>query len=253
MCNYKIPRIIHYCWFGTGEKPEIVKKCIESWKNNLKDYEIKEWNEESFDININEFTRQAYKAKKYAFVSDYVRVYALYNYGGIYLDTDVEVLQSFDNYLKSDSFWGFEAGNYIATSTIGAAKGNKLIKRFLDSYNGKQFLNGDGSLNITTNVKIVSEIFEELGVKLDGKYKKIEGVASIYPIEIFSPYDYRYFEDLSTNKTVSIHYYYKSWISNKDKIKQVVKKIIIKVIGVRNIKNIKFNIKGEIHWYERDA
>ena len=234
----KIPKIIHYCWFGRGEKPEIVKKCINSWKDKLKDYEIKEWNEDSFDINTNEFIRQAYQAKKYAFVSDYVRVYALYNYGGIYLDTDVEVFQSFDKYLNNDSFWGFEAGNFIATSTIGAAKGNKLIKRFLDSYERKSFINNDGSFNVTTNVKMVSNIFEELGVELNGKYQEINGIGVVYPIEIFSPYDYRYYEDMRNSDTVCIHKYYKSWLPINIKMKIKIKKIICKIIGVKKLKRI---------------
>ena len=113
----KIPKIIHYCWFGRGEKPEIVKRCINSWKENLKDYEIIEWNENNFDININNYVKEAYENKKYAFVSDYVRVYALYNMGGIYFDTDVEVFKSLDEFLQEDSFWGFEEKDYIATRT----------------------------------------------------------------------------------------------------------------------------------------
>ena len=104
----RIPKTIHYCWFGRGEKPEIVKKCIDTWKDKLSDYEIIEWNEDNFDINQNDYVKEAYKAKKFAFVSDYVRVYALYNYGGIYLDTDVEVFKSFDDVLDNESFWGFE-------------------------------------------------------------------------------------------------------------------------------------------------
>ena len=234
--SYNIPRIIHYCWFGKGEKPEIVKKCIASWKENLTDYEIKEWNEDSFDINSNEFVRQAYENKKYAFVSDYVRVYALYNYGGIYLDTDVEVIQDFDKYLENESFWGFEIGNYVATSTIGAAKENKLIKKFLDSYDGKTFLNEDGSFNVTTNVKIVSEIFENLGVNLNGEYQEIEEIGAIYPLEIFSPYDYRYYQDLRNKDTVCIHHYYKSWLPFSEKIKQRAKKTLIKFMGVKRFK-----------------
>ncbi len=234
----KIPKIIHYCWFGRGEKPDIVKRCIESWRKILKDYEIKEWNEDSFDINSNNFVRQAYENKKYAFVSDYVRVYALHNYGGIYLDTDVEVIQNFDKYLEDDSFWGFEVGNYIATSTIGAAKGNKLIKKFLDSYEGKTFLNEDGSFNVKTNVKIVSEIFEDLGVKLNGEYQEIEGIGSVYPLEIFSPYDYRYYEELSNKDTVCIHHYYKSWLPLTEIVKQVIKKIAIKLIGTKRFEKL---------------
>lgn len=227
----KIPKIIHYCWFGREEKPEIVRKCISSWKENLIGYEIKEWNEDSFDINSNNFVKQAYENKKYAFVSDYVRVFALYNYGGIYLDTDVEVIQNFNNYLDKESFWGFEVGDYVATSTIGASKGNKLIKEFLDSYYDKEFLNEDGSFNVTTNVKIVSNIFENLGLKLNGEYQEIEGIGVIYPLEIFSPYDYRYYEDLRNKDTVCIHHYYKSWLSIRDRFKQYLKRSFIKVFG----------------------
>lgn len=236
-----IPKIIHYCWFGRGEKPEVVKKCIDSWRENLIGYEIKEWNEDSFDINSNNFIRQAYENKKYAFVSDYVRLFTLHNYGGIYLDTDVEVIQNFDKYLNNESFWGFEVGNYVATSTIGAAKGNKLIKKFLDSYEGKTFINEDGSFNVTTNVKIASNIFEKLGIKLNGEYQKIEGIGAIYPLEIFSPYDYRFYEDLRNNDTVCIHHYYKSWLPFSEKLKQRIKKTLIKYMGVKRFKRLSNN------------
>ena len=141
--NNTIPKTIHYCWFGNNDKPTIVKKCIESWEKNLSDYEIIEWNEETFNIECNDFVKEAYEKKMYAFVSDYVRVYALYNYGGIYLDTDVEVNKSFNDLLENDSIWGFEEKNYIATSTIGARKGNELIKEFLDEYNGRKFIKND--------------------------------------------------------------------------------------------------------------
>ena len=167
----KIPKIIHYCWFGGKDKPEVIKKYINSWKEKLRDYEIKEWNESNFDISSNIFVKQAYESGKYAFVSDYVRVYALYNYGGIYMDTDVEVKQPFsDEILGNDSFWGFEEKNYIATSTIGTKKGNKLIKRFLDSYDGKEFIKEDGEIDTLTNVAIVSNIIEGIGIRLDGTY-----------------------------------------------------------------------------------
>lgn len=235
----KIPKIIHYCWFGRGEKPEIVKQCIKSWEKILKDYEIREWNEDTFDISINDFVKEAYENKKYAFVSDYVRVYALYNFGGIYMDTDVEVFKSFDEYLNNESFWGFEVGNYIATSTIGASKGNKVIKTFLESYEGKGFLNNDGSFNITTNVKIVSEIFEKLGATLNGEYQEIKEVGAIYPIEIFSPYDYRYYEILKTEKTICMHHYYKSWLPADEKVKQFFKKRFINIFGSNILKKLR--------------
>lgn len=172
----KIPSIIHYCWFGGGEKPEIVQKCIDSWKRNLPEYEIIEWNENNFDIECNLYVKEAYDAKKFAFVSDYVRVYVLYKFGGIYLDTDVEVFKPFDNMLHHDSFWGFEQENYIATSTIGAMKGNKLIKTFLDSYEGKEFIKEDGNHDELTNVAIVTNILKNAGLKLNGEYQEISGM-----------------------------------------------------------------------------
>lgn len=236
MREKKIPKKIHYCWFGKGEKPDLVKTCIKSWKTKLRDYEIIEWNEENFDIESNIFVKEAYVNKKYAFVSDYVRVYALYNQGGIYLDTDVEVIKNFDDYLNNESFWGFEVGNFIATSTIGAAKGNILIKYFLDSYIGKSFLNDNGSFNVTTNVKIVSEIFKNLGVNLNGEYQEINTIGAVYPMEIFSPYDYRYYEDLRTEETVAIHHYYKSWISFSNKVRASVKKTIVILFGSKYFK-----------------
>lgn len=237
-----IPKIIHYCWFGKKEKPYIVKKCIKSWKDNLNDYEIIEWNEENFDINCNKFVKEAYENKKYAFVSDYVRVNALYNYGGIYLDTDVEVNKSFNDLLENDSIWGFEEKNYIATSTIGARKGNELIKVFLDDYNGRQFIKNDGTIDTLTNVAIVSKIIKDLGVELNGKFQKIEGIATIYPQEYFSPYDYIncYMKD-STN-TYCVHHYYKSWLPIRVRVKTNIKKILANIIGGKNIAKIREKI-----------
>ena len=233
-----IPKIIHYCWFGKEEKPPIVLNCIEGWNKVLKGYEIKEWNENNFDINSNKFVKQAYEAKKYAFVSDYVRVYALYNYGGIYLDTDVEVLKSFDNYLYNESFWGFEAGNFIATSTIGAKKHNQIIKKFLEQYKNKVFITDNGGYNTETNVKTVSQIMKDLGVELNGRAQKIDNLATIYPMEVFSPYDYRTFKDFRNKYTVAIHHYYKSWIPKKMLFKQKIKKIVIRIVGINKYKRI---------------
>lgn len=231
-----IPKIIHYCWFGKKEKPGIVKRCIKSWERVLSGYKIVEWNEDNFDINSNKFVRQAYDAGKFAFVSDYVRVYALYNYGGIYLDTDVEVCKKFpDNILNNSSFWGFEEKNFIATSTIGASKENKLIKQFLDLYNDKQFFKEDGSSNTLTNVAIISDVVKKLGIKLDGSYQDIEGLATIYPQEYFSPYDYINCYSKATQNTYTIHHYYKSWLPMSVRFKTSIKKIGAQVIGGKNI------------------
>lgn len=235
-----IPKIIHYCWFGKKEKPEIVKNCIESWNNKLDGYEIKEWNEENFDINSNIFVKQAYKAGKFAFVSDYVRLFALYNYGGIYMDTDVEIYKTFDDYiLENESFWGFEEKNYIATSTIGAKRGNKLIKQFLDSYREKEFIKEDGKIDTLTNVAIVTQLIKELGIKLDGSYQKIDGLATIYPQEYFSPYDYINCYMKKSENTYTVHYFYKSWLPFNTRIKSSIKKILSKIIGGENIAKLR--------------
>ena len=242
----KIPRIIHYCWFGRNEKPEIVKKCIQSWKNILTDYEIIEWNEDNFDINSNKYVKEAYENKKYAFVSDYVRVKVLYDMGGIYLDTDVEVYKSLDKFLEEESFWGFEEKNYIATSTIGARSGNRLIKQFLDFYEGKSYTEMAKDVETSTNVQIVTRIFKEIGFKMNGEKQTIDNIGTIYPQEYFSPYDYINYYDKKTDKTYTMHHFYKSWVSPKDKMKSSIKKVLSKVIGGKNIARIRAIVQREI-------
>ncbi|MDR6121896.1 mannosyltransferase OCH1-like enzyme [Bacillus sp. SLBN-46] len=235
----KIPKVIHYCWFGGKEKPKVVSKCIDSWEKNLPDYEIIEWNENNFNINLNSYVKEAYSAGKFAFVSDYVRVYALYHYGGIYLDTDVEVFKSFDDLLHHTSFWGFEQENYIATSTIGAEKGNKLIKAFLDTYKDNHFINTDGSKNILTNVAIITKILRNIGLKTNGQFQEIEGMGAFYPQTYFSPYDYINCQTFITDKTYTIHYFYKSWLPFKVRVKGKIKLILSKVIGGQNIARLR--------------
>ena len=147
----KIPKKIHYCWFGNNELPEEQKKYIETWKKHCPDYEIKEWNEKNFDINSNKYVKEAYEAKKFAFVSDYVRLHALYNEGGIYMDTDIEVLKSFDVFLKHTAFIGFEDLKHIGTGVIGAEKGNKWIRLLLKDYDNISFYTKNGEIDLTTN------------------------------------------------------------------------------------------------------
>ena len=237
-----IPKIIHYCWFGGKEKPKVVNKCIDSWHKNLADYKIVEWNEKTFDINSNNFVKEAYNKGMYAFVSDYVRVFALYQYGGIYLDTDVEVFKSFDDLLTNDSFWGFEEKNFIATSTIGAKKGNTLIKEFLESYTNKNFMKENGEIDTFTNVSIVTNILKDKGLELDGEYQKIKDIGTFYPQEYFSPYDYINCYSKQNDNTYAIHYFYKSWLPFSIKIKSGIKRTLAKVIGGRNLARIRESI-----------
>lgn len=234
----KINKCIHYCWFGKGEKPEIVNKCINSWRKILSDYEIIEWNEENFDINCNKYVKQAYESKKYAFVSDYVRLYALYNYGGIYLDTDVEVFKSFDELLDNESIWGFEQENYIATSTIGAKKGNKIIGEFLNLYEDINFYKEDGSYNDLTNVAMITDLLKNKGVKMNGRYQRIED-ATFYPQTFFSPYDYINCRKFITKDTYCMHHFYKSWLPLSARLKSKIKENIAQAIGGDNIAKIR--------------
>jgi len=227
-----IPRIIHYCWLGDSPKPTFVESCISSWRKHLPDYQIIEWNPKNFDYNYCLYSREAYQKGKFAFVSDVARGYALYHHGGIYLDTDVEVLQSFDHLLSHRSFWGFEAGNYIATSTIGAEKGNELIRAYLDQYSGRRFIQDDGSMDLTTNVSIVTALIQQRGLILKDSRQVIGNDNVVYPQRYFSPYDCRTGVLSVHSDTISVHYYSNTWNSTRwFRFKRMLKNSVAKIVG----------------------
>ncbi|MGL4850144.1 MAG: glycosyltransferase family 32 protein [Clostridium sp.] len=212
-------RKIHYCWFGKGKLPDLALKCIASWRKYCPDYEIIEWNEENFNINSNEYVKEAYENKKYAFVSDYVRLYALYKYGGIYMDTDVELLKELDSYLKEEAFSGFERIDAIPTGIMGCKQGNKIFKEFLAYYDNKKFVKEDGSLDITTNVEIITNICLDKGLILNNEEQNIEGF-KLYKKEIFCPKNPETGKIELTNETVAIHHFSGSWIPKHKKLKK---------------------------------
>lgn len=184
-----IPKIIHYVWFGRGEMSDRAKHCIESWKKYLPDYEIKEWNEDNFDINFNEWTKHAYENKKWAFVSDVARLYALYTEGGIYMDTDVEVYKPLDEFLNDEGFTGFEDVNYPSTATLGSEKGNPVIKKMLDWYNEHDFIFYDDwrdyIKNQRTSTCVQSNILSELGIdRMKNETQHIDHF-TVYPQSYF--------------------------------------------------------------------
>ncbi len=220
-----IPKVIHYCWFGHNPLPELAVRCIESWRKFLPDYEIKEWNEDNFDVNMVPYTRDAYAQKKYAFVSDYARFWILYNFGGLYFDTDVEVIKSMDEVINRGAFMGceqdyrltangtIEQGNGVAVNPglgIGAEAGLPIYKDVLDNYATFQFLHADGSLNMKTVVAYTTELLTTKGLEVKNEIQCVEGVY-IYPKEYFGPKDYITNEVNVTENTLTIHHYNASW------------------------------------------
>ena len=166
-----IPKVIHYCWFGRGQKPEQALMCIESWKKYLPGYELKEWNEDNFDITQNQYVCEAYENRKFAFVTDYVRLYALYHDGGVYMDTDVEVIGSYDQFLHHHAFSGFETDGNVPTGMMAAEKGSVWAKELLDQYDDRKFVMEDGSFDMTTNTTVITNYMLEKGLKLNNKYQ----------------------------------------------------------------------------------
>ncbi len=184
-----IPKKIHYVWLGKGEKSDKIKRCIESWKKYLPDYEIIEWNEDNFDINYNDFTKKSYELKKYAFTSDVVRLYALYTQGGIYMDTDVEVYKPLDEFLNEEGFTGFEDIHYPVTATMGCVKGNPVIKMMLDYYDCVDFKMYDDWKDFITNEEtstcIYSNVLGMLGIDRERNEEQHIKHFTVYPRSYF--------------------------------------------------------------------
>lgn len=228
-----INKKIHYCWFGRNPLPKLAVKCISSWKKYLPDYEIIEWNEDNFDVNMIPYTKEAYQAKKYAFVSDYARFWILYNYGGLYFDTDVEIIKPIDDIISKGAFMGceMEANANIKMVPVapglglGCNSGLELYKQLLNIYDTLHFINKDGSLNQKTIVDYTTELLVKFGLK---NINEIQHIANIwiYPKEYFCPIDYKTNKCIITEKTRSIHHYAASWYSVGDKIKYKIARII---------------------------
>lgn len=183
-----IPKIIHYCWFGRGEMPESAKKCIASWRKFMPDYEYKLWNEDNFDVNAVPYTKGAYEAKKYAFVSDYVRLVAMCSEGGVYMDTDVEAFKPFDDLLAVDAFAGFEGSKHLPVGTcVMASKANGLwVREMLEAYQDRHFVKEDGSYDLTTNVQFITAKMCEQGFVPNGKEQDYKDL-HVFPVDYFSP------------------------------------------------------------------
>lgn len=220
-----IPKVINYCWFGKNPLPDEVKECINSWKKFLPEYEIKQWNESNFDVNCCDYVKEAYEAKKWAFVSDYARFWVLYNYGGLYFDTDVEIIKPLDHIVQSGPFLACEPtyGRKNLPPKVnpglgmGAVSHMELYKEVLDKYETQHFFNEDGSINQETIVIKVTSILKKHGFQGNETIEHVAGI-DIYPVEYFCPKNYITNEINLTENTVAIHHYSASWNSNLDKM-----------------------------------
>ncbi len=229
-----IPKKIHYCWFGGNPLPELALKCIESWKKYCPDYEIIEWNETNFDVNCCQYVKEAYESKKWAFVSDYARLYAMYNHGGIYMDTDVELVGSIDKFLSEAAFTGYENKKSIITGIMGSEKHSEWIGYLMSYYADRHFIKEDGSFDVTTNVATITRMTEEkYNVTADGIMKKIDGVLTIYPQDYFCPKDYVTKEIVLTDNTIAIHHFDGSWHSAEERYADNLKKVFVKTFKTK--------------------
>lgn len=235
-----IPKIIHYCWFGRNPLPPLAIKCIESWKKYLPEYEIREWNEDNFDVNIIPYTQEAYKAKKYAFVSDYARFWILYKYGGLYFDTDVEIIKPIEDIISNGPFMGSERlvkmssnlyredDSAIAVNPglgLAAVPGLEFYKRMLDNYAVLKFILSDGTLNTKTVVQYTTELLMDYGLKETDIIQNCMDIW-IYPSEYFCPKSYENGKLYLTDNTRTIHHFAASWLSPKQRFILFIKSII---------------------------
>lgn len=253
-----IPKIIHYCWFGGGEKDELTKKCIESWKRFCPDYTIKEWNESNYDITKNQYMNEAYQKKRWGFVSDYARLDIINENGGIYLDTDVEMIKSFDDLLSFNSFFGFEKtqnGFMVNTgSGFGAVKGNEIVMQMKKYYDNKSFINEDGSLNLLTCPHANSKVLVQNGFEMNNQSQNIEENI-LFPYDYFSPFYWAKKKGKITSNTYSIHYYNASWVSKEEKkkrrrerridyVQHLPNRVIKSIIGEKRYECLKSKLRG---------
>lgn len=223
-----IPKVIHYCWFGRGPKPKLAQKCIASWKKYCPDYEIIEWNEDNFDVNMNGYTRMCIAEKKYAFLSDYARLAVVEEHGGLYFDTDVELIRNPDELLAHNSFWGFETPEFVASGLgFGSIAHGIAIEAMLSEY--APLL--DGAHGVVGCPRLNTTALEKLGLQRDGSLQEI-GDAIIYPPDWFNPYESATGRLNRTNHTVSIHWYSASWMSPAKRLRCTLSKPLHRILGV---------------------
>ena len=241
-----IPKVIHYCWFGGAPFPELVKKCMKSWEKYCPDYKIVCWNEENFDVNSNRYVKEAYEAKKWAFVSDYVRLYVVYENGGVYLDTDVELLKPLDSLIEKEGYMGYEKDGNISTGLgFACEKGNPLVKALLDDYRDIPFKLSEDKYDITPCPVRNTKRIESLGMDIKNKNSVFMGIRFL-PEEYLCPMDYYTGRKNITKNTYSIHRYSASWTSAISKRTIFMKRLL----GVRLYEKLYGKFLHRFNWLE---
>jgi len=230
-----IPKIIHYCWLSNEPYPELIIKCMDSWKRILIDYEFVLWDTKRFDIHSIPYVYEAYRAKKYAFAADYIRLYALYHHGGIYLDTDVEVIKTFDELLKLPYFIGLEnpentAGNpRLEVAAFGSEKGAPWIMQFLESYSTRRFMRSPGNYNQEilpiALQRHISELYNVKEINNIDDFDFNTDIFNVLPYSFFSPKNIKKSTYTISNDTYCVHHYNSEWAKNKNNIQIIREKI----------------------------
>lgn len=218
-----IPKVIHYCWFGGSSKPESVERCIESWRKQCPDYKILEWNESNFDVDCIPYCSQAYRVKKWAFVSDYARLKIILDNGGFYLDTDVELIKPLDSLCGLNAFVGFEDTSHINTGLgFGAVAGHHMVEAMERDYHALSFVGGNGKQDLTPCPVRNTAVLSSFGLVPNGSEQEVGGM-TILPREYLCPIDFKTNEINITDKTVSIHHFDGTWYRGSQKIKRLIK------------------------------
>ncbi len=237
-----IPHIIHYCWFGGSELPKSAKRCIASWKKYFPDYEIKEWNEENFDVHGIPYTHEAYERRKYAFVSDYARFYILYHHGGLYFDTDVEIIRPMKDIVELGAFMGIEKDcELIGVNPglgMGSAPQNAIYKEILSYYETLHYIDENGNPYPGTVVSHVTKVLQRHGLELKNEMQEVAGIR-IYPNDYFNPLDDATGRLCIKGNTHSIHWYAKTWLDNYGPLRTWATRWMHRIFGINSLQRFK--------------
>lgn len=242
-----IPKIIHYCWYGGNEMNDVAKKCIESWKNYCPDYKFICWDETNTDFEMNDYLKEAYESKKYAFITDYIRLYALKLYGGFYMDTDVELLKPLDELCKDSAFTGVQEENVCVTGIIGAEPNNPWIECLIHYYDDRHFFKEDGTLDLVPNtVFITNYTKKKYGWTFSHQIFEVPNTLTIYPFDYLCCKDYETGYIFQTINSIAIHHFNGSWVdkgTGKVSYNTRIKRILIKLLGYKKYRSILYSLR----------